>query len=227
MKKKLHHAALWLCVDNSSSRDRETRRSLASINMGTCQRPGMPPRRSHISIAFLETLNRADSSTGPPSRSMITDVSLMAADTGTRCSDTQELSVPEDYPLPFRLRDNSDSRWNPPRMPRIRTQDEQGSIAFTRLQELFADMEWREDWVIDFLTREVTGPLEKSAPEKTVKAWFQRESIPPTHVFNIGEVLGILPGWIVDQTSLTKAACIVPGGLYERELERVNRRRPA
>lgn len=222
MGKKNHHAALRLCVDNSSI-DNGTPRSAASLKRGICQRPGIEPRLPHISIAFSETWNRLESSSAPPSRSTMVGGPFIDDILGTSCSERQELFVPLGGPWQFQPDDTDEKGWNPPHMAIIKTQEEQATTAFARFHELLADIGWKEEWALDFLIKEIAAPLGHG--DKSVRQWYTRGEIPPTHVFNIGEAFGIIPSWLVGQTHLTKVQAIVPGGLYEREMEREMRRK--
>jgi hypothetical protein len=223
MREQNHHAALWLCVDNSSSIPRTTRRSSASINKGTCQRPGIFPRQTHISTAFLEILNLSESATGPPSRSTIEAVSLMGTETVTACSAGQAKVFTLRPNTQFLAHDIRDQRGNSDAMPRIISQEQQGLTAFRRLRELLTDMRWDDEWAVAQFSLEIAEPLGLSTPKKTVEMWFDRESIPSHQIFNVAECLGIAPGWMTGQARLSKEQAVYPGGLYHREVVRLGR----
>jgi hypothetical protein len=222
-KRKRHHAsALWLCVDNSSSGDRSTSRSAASLSSSKCHLPGMRERRSHISIALGEIPNRPASSTGPPSRAMIEDAASIAGEIGTSSSVRQELFVPSRKDVPFYADDRCGGWREDDLMPVIRTAEEISAIAFKRLSDLLSDMGWDEGTAIAEFYREIAIPLNQT--KKSVEQWWDREAIPLPQIFNVAEVLGVVPGWLTNQTHYTKAQAVRPGGLYAREVERESRR---
>jgi hypothetical protein len=192
-----------------------------------CQRLGMPPRLSHISIALREILNLSESSTGPPSRSTIEAVSLMGAETGTPCSSRQVLPFPGGGYSAYLPTDSRANSGNPHAMPKIKSQEEQGATAYRRLLELMADMQWDEEWAIAQFVLEIAEPLGLATPKKTIEQWFDRKSIPSHQIFNVGEALGIAPGWLTDQTRMTKEQAVYSGGLYDREVTRAARRNSA
>lgn len=217
MRTRGHHAALWLCVDNSS-KESFTRRSLANSSRGMWREPGMPPRRSHISIALRVILNRFASSSAPPSRSTISDVSAIASLRGTTCSALQELSVPFRYFMPFQTNDNDGDVGNRRGMP-LTDPDSIPVTALVKFRELMADMGWPEKTGIKQLFKEVGRPL--GMGEKAVEMWFTRGQIPPAQIFNVANAFGIDPAWLAGTTHLTKEEATDPHGIYAREMERV------
>jgi hypothetical protein len=112
-------------------------------------------------------------------------------------------------------------------MPKIKSQEEQGATAYRRLLELMADMQWDEEWAIAQFVLEIAEPLGLATPKKTIEQWFDRKSIPSHQIFNVGEALGIAPGWLTDQTRMTKEQAVYSGGLYDREVTRAARRNSA
>jgi hypothetical protein len=217
-----HHAALWLCADNSSSIVSLTRRSFAKSSNSSCLERGTP-RRPHISIALGDILNRSASAFTPPSRSTIVDISAMAAIRSTISSNGQELPVPTIVHIRFHANDNrkeAGNRWG----MAVKETDEISKVALARFLELMADMGWDEDYAVDQLYEEIGQPLESS--KKMIEQWFTR-GIPPGHIFNISTVFGIDAGWLAGQAHLDKAKAIRASGLYAREVSRENRQRTA
>lgn len=217
MRARAHHAALRLCVSNSSS-ESLTRRSLANSSSGIWRWSGIPPRRSHISIALSVILNRFASSSAPPSRFTISDVSAIVGILGTACSALQEQSVPSDDLYRFQANDN-DSEVGNRRGMAITDPDSIPVTALLKFRELMADMGWSEKTGIKNLYKEVGRPL--GMGEKAIKMWFDRGYIPPAQIFNVANGFGIDAAWLAGTTHLTKEEATDPVGLYAREMDRV------
>jgi len=221
MRERGHHAALWLCVSNSSSMLRSTPRSFAKSSSSICLERGTP-RRSHMSMAFRDTLSRAASIFVPPSRSTMEDISRIAAIFAPNCSGSQELSVPNVVLVRFQANDN-DAKASHRSGMAVKASDEISKVALARFLELMADMGWDEDYAVDQLYEEIGQPLESS--KKMIRQWFERGGIPAAQIFNISTVFGVDAGWLGGQGHLDKAKAIRASGLYAREVERENRRR--
>lgn len=217
LKGRHGHAALWLCVDRSSSIESLTRCSLARSISSSCLDRGTP-RRSHISIALRVMPNRSASRSLPPSRSTIVVISAIASSSGTISSQLQELSVPTVAHLLFHVNDNDEKTGNRRVMPVIDPK-KISETAFARFRELMTDMGWRDDTAIKNLYREIARPL--GVGEKAVKMWFDRREIPAGHIFNVALVFGIDASWLAGTSNLTKEEATDPHGLYGREMDRV------
>lgn len=63
MAQRHHHAALWLCVDNSSSADKGTRRFTQAFSKGRCQEPGTLRLVRHLRAFQSDTPIEAATST--------------------------------------------------------------------------------------------------------------------------------------------------------------------
>lgn len=119
----------------------------------------------------------------------------------------------------FRADDAGPKGGNAPEM-RALSAEQITSTAFTRFCELLADMGWDENDALETLTEEIGQPLQLG--EKGFKQWFDRQTIPAWHIFNVSAVFGVEAGWLAGQPSVSKDEAIRPG-LYRRELRRRTR----
>lgn len=225
MKMRRHHAALWLCVDNSSM-DRRTRRFLASRSNAMCQRPGMrSPLRSHISIAFSDTPNSSARTAGPPKRLTISEeVSFAMTKTyGTTCSTPQEHFVIDPQKGLFYVDDSPLKVRSVRLVPVIKTQKELSKTALERFQDVLTQMEWTEEWAIDLLWEDA-GPQLKLKSKKAIEHWLDPKRGMAAHaIFIIAAVFGIDAGWLAGQDHAGQS--LVRSGLAAREIERRRKQR--
>lgn len=225
MQRKLgHHAALAeaavrLVVDNSA-RESSTPSSFAKSSKSKCHFGGIPPRRSHISTAFSDTLNRL-AITSAPSRRTISEVALIGDFSGTGCSQGQEHRVPQIGQLRFPP-DDTGQKPVKHRQMAVRDIREIRQAATERFRDLMSDMRWSEDRAIKELFNEIGRPLGQT--KKSVEHWIGRDGIPLVHIFNISEVFGVDAGWLAGQNHVSKKAAIRDAGLYPREMERIGDR---
>lgn len=212
-----HAATLWLCVDNSCN-DSLTRRSFAKSSSSTYRFDGMRLRRTHCSIALREISSRGAKTSGPPSRSMIVAGFAIGGRHGTPCSRLQELFVPHAPLNLFLANDNAERVRNRAGMA-VLDPDKISETAFLRFRELMTDMGWRDDTAIKNLYREIGRPLGQT--EKSIKMWFDRQSIPGGQIFNVSLTFGINAEWLAGTSSLSKEEATDPHGIYGREMDRV------
>ncbi len=84
-------------------------------------------------------------------------------------------------------------------------------------------MGWSEKIALHVLTSEIAVPLNRD--KKFIEMWFVRRSIPGAHIFNLAQALGVTPAYLSDDWHGSKASAILPGGIYERDIERMEQMR--